>query len=97
MQNVARRYNETYTHYCSNSGNTQIYIYKRRRKTALHRFMKNLLADGCYYLKQKLLGLAAVGMAIACPLLLDGDATASVLFLPLGLYLLFTKEKAMDF
>ena len=47
------------------------------------------------YLKQKFLGLAAVGAAIYCPLLLDGDATASLFFLPIGIYLLFTKEKVM--
>ena len=97
MQNVARTYKETYTHYRTNSGNTQIYIYRRRKETALKRFMENLLADGCYYLKQKFLGLAAVGVAIACPLLLEGDATASLIFLPLGLYALFTKEKICTF
>lgn len=95
MQTMAR-YNETYSHYRSNSDNTQIYIY-RRKQTAFSRFAENLLADGCYYLKQKLLGLTAVGMAIACPLLLDGDATASLIMLPLGLYALFTKEKICNF
>ena len=50
-----------------------------------------------YYIKQKLLGLATVGMAIACPLLLNGDATASLIMLPLGLYALFTKEKICNF
>ena len=52
-------------------------------------------AEKSYYIKQKLLGLATVGMAIICPLLLDGDVTASIIILPLGLYLLFTKEKVM--
>ena len=97
MQNVATRYNETYTHYRSKSGNTQIYIYKRRRKTALKRFVENLLADGCYYLKQKALGLAAVGISVASPLLLDGDATISVLMFPLGIFLMATKEKVCMF
>ena len=96
MQNVAR-YNETYTHYRSKSGNTQIYIYKRRRKTALKRFMENLLLDGCYFLKQKLLGLAAVGISVASPLLLDGDATVSLIMLPLGIFLILTKEKICTF
>ena len=97
MQNVARRYNETYTHYCSNSGNTQIYIYKRRRKTALKRFVENLLADDCYYLKQKLLGLAAVGISalelLAGYIGLIDEGGAFIFMLPLGLYALFTKEK----
>ena len=48
-----------------------------------------------YKAKQKLLGLLAIGVSIASPLLLDGDATISVITLPLGLYLLFTKEKVI--
>ena len=45
--------------------------------------------------KQKLLGVVAIGISIASPLLLDGDATASIIMFPLGLYLLFTKERAI--
>ena len=48
-----------------------------------------------YKAKQKLLGVIAIGVSIASPLLLDGDATISVIMLPLGLYLLFTKEKVI--
>ena len=48
-----------------------------------------------YKAKQKLLGVLAIGVSIASPLLLDGDATVSVIMLPLGLYLLFTKEKVI--
>ena len=48
-----------------------------------------------YKAKQKLLGVVAIGASIASPLLLDGDATISVIMLPLGLYLLFTKEKVI--
>lgn len=44
------------------------------------------------HIKQKLLGLAAIGCAIVCPIVLDGDATASIFFLPIGLYMFFTKE-----
>ena len=95
--NTLKAYNETYTYFRTHSGNTQIYIYRRRKKSVIHRLIKHLLADSCYYLKQKLLGLAAVGVAIVCPLLLDGDATASVIMLPLGIYTLFTKEKIMMF
>ena len=46
-----------------------------------------------YYAKQKLLGVVAIGVSIASPLLLDGDATISLIMLPIGLYLLFTKER----
>ena len=45
-----------------------------------------------YKAKQKLLGLLAIAVSIASPLLIQ-DATISVIMLPLGLYLLFTKEK----
>ena len=48
-----------------------------------------------YKAKQKSLGLLAIGVSIATPILLDGDATISVITLPLGLYLLFTKEKVI--
>ena len=95
--NTLEAYNETYTHFRTHSGNTQIYIYRRRKKSVIHRLIKHLLANDCYYLKQKLLGLASVGVAIICPLLLDGDATASIIMLPLGIYLIFTKEKVMLF
>ena len=47
-----------------------------------------------YYAKQKLLGVVAIGVSIASPLLIQ-DATISVIMLPLGLYLLFTKEKVV--
>ena len=48
-----------------------------------------------YYAKQKLLGILAIGVSIASPLLLDGDATISLIMLPLGIYVLFTKEKVI--
>ena len=48
-----------------------------------------------YYAKQKFIGLLAIGISIASPILLDGDATISIVMLPLGLYLLFTKEKVV--
>ena len=45
--------------------------------------------------KQKLLGLLAIGVSIVSPLLLDGDATISIIMLPLGIYTLFTKERVI--
>ena len=48
-----------------------------------------------YKAKQKLIGLFAISVSIASPLLLDGDATISLIMLPLGLYFLFTKEKVV--
>lgn len=54
-------------------------------------------AERIYYIKQKLMGLAAVGISVASPLLLDGDATISILMLPLGIFLMVTKEKVCMF
>ena len=48
-----------------------------------------------YKAKQKLIGVVAICVSIASPLLLDGDATISLIMLPLGLYFLFTKEKVV--
>lgn len=48
-----------------------------------------------YKAKQKLVGLLAITASIASPLLLDGDATISLIMLPLGIYILFTKEKVI--
>lgn len=48
-----------------------------------------------YYAKQKLLGIFAISVSIASPILLDGDVTISLIMLPLGVYMLFTKEKVV--
>ena len=47
-----------------------------------------------YKAKQKLLGVVSIGISIASPLLL-GDATISLIMLPLGIYMVFTKEKVI--
>ena len=43
-------------------------------------------------IKQKIIGLLLVLIGVITPFLLDGDATLSVLIVPLGLYAIFTKE-----
>lgn len=48
-----------------------------------------------YFLKQKLIGVVLVIIAIASPIMLDGDATASLFILPMGLYTIFTKERVI--
>ena len=45
------------------------------------------------FFKQKLLGLVLVGFGILIPFVLDGDATVSVIIIPMGLFTLFTKER----
>ena len=54
-------------------------------------------AEIIYYIKQKISGLTLAAVGIITPILLDGDATFSIIALPLGIWLLFTKEKVMMF
>ena len=54
-------------------------------------------AETIYYIKQKLSGLTMAAIGIITPILLDGDATFSLIALPVGIWLLFTKEKVMMF
>ena len=54
-------------------------------------------AETIYYMKQKLSGLTMVAIGIITPILLCGDATFSLVALPLGIWLIFTKEKVMMF
>ena len=54
-------------------------------------------AERTYYIKQKLSGLTLAAIGIVMPILLDGDGTFSIIALPLGIYLLFTKQKVMMF
>lgn len=83
-------YNETYTHYSTPNGNTQLLLYRRKPT-------RRQKAERIYYTKQKLSGLTMATIGIFTPFLLDGDATVSLIALPLGLFLIFTKEKVMMF
>ena len=56
-----------------------------------------MMKERIYYLKQKLCGVALVSIGVIIPFILDGDATVSLLLIPLGLYLIFTKNKIMYF
>ena len=56
-----------------------------------HKTKRKLLL---YKAKQKLLGVVAIGVSIASLLLIQ-DATISIIMLPLGIYMLFTKEKVI--
>ena len=64
---------------------------EHRRRTRKSR------ADRVYYIKQKLCGVVLAAIGIITPILFDGDATASLLLVPMGLFVLFTKEKVMIF
>ena len=49
------------------------------------------------YIKQRISGLTLAAIGIITPILFGGDATFSLIALPLGIYLIFTKEKIMMF
>lgn len=50
-----------------------------------------------YYLKQCLSGAIMAAIGIITPFILDGDVTFSLFALPLGIFLLLTREKVMTF
>ncbi len=50
-----------------------------------------------YYIKQRLAGLVMAATGIIAPFILSGDATVSLFVLPLGIFLLLTKERVMIF
>lgn len=50
-----------------------------------------------YYMKQKLSGFIMAAIGIITPFVLDGDATFSLVALPLGIFLLLTKERVITF
>lgn len=50
-----------------------------------------------YFLKQRLCGLLLIIIGIICPIVCDGDATFSLLAVPLGIFLLVTQHRVMSF
>lgn len=50
-----------------------------------------------YYMKQRISGAIMAAIGIVSPFILDGDATFSLVALPLGVFLLLTQEKIMVF
>ena len=93
MQNIAIEY-DYYT-----LEQAREIIAEENRQKAIRRAERKARrkAERIYYIKQKLSGLTMAAIGIFTPFLLDGDATISLIALPLGLYLLFTKEKVMMF
>ncbi len=50
-----------------------------------------------YCIKQRMSGIIMACIGIIAPLVLDGDATFSIIALPLGVFLLLAREKVMTF
>ena len=48
-------------------------------------------------MKQRLSGAIMAAIGIVTPFVLDGDVTFSLIVLPLGIFLLLTREKVMIF
>lgn len=46
--------------------------------------------------KQKAVGLFLIALGIVIPFILNGDATASVIAIPLGVAIVVTKDKVVD-
>ena len=74
-------------------------ISEENRQKAIRRTERNARkrAETIYYIKQKLSALTMPAIGIITPILLDGDCTFSLFALPVGIWLLFTKEKVMMF
>lgn len=53
--------------------------------------------NAIYFLKQKLAGLIVLLIGIITPVVCDGDATFSIIAIPMGIGLLVTKQKVMMF
>lgn len=77
-----------------------VYTYKEWLKEYNRRETKRRIrqrTEHLYYLKQKLSGAVMVVIGIVTPFVCDGDATFSLIALPLGIFLMLTKEKVMTF
>lgn len=77
-----------------------VYTYEEWLKEYTRRETKrriNQRTERLYYMKQRISGAIMVAIGIIAPFILDGDATTSLFALPLGIFLLLTKEKVMTF
>ena len=77
-----------------------IYTYEEWLKEYNRREAKRRIrqrAERLYYMKQRLSGTIMVAVGIITPFILDGDATFSLVALPLGIFLMMTREKVMTF
>ena len=67
----------------------------RQKRLARQKREAKRKAKTIYFLKQKMMGITLIIISILIPIINNGDATASLLFLPLGIYVLFTKERVI--
>lgn len=77
-----------------------VYTYEEWLKEYNRRETKRRIrqrTERLYYMKQRLSGAIMTVIGIITPFVLDGDATTSLFALPLGIFLLLTREKVMIF
>lgn len=77
-----------------------VYTYEEWLKEYNRRETKRRIrqrTEHLYYMKQRISGVIMAAVGIMTPILLDGDVTLSVIALPLGIFLMLTKEKVIIF
>ena len=75
-----------------------VYTYDEWLKEYNHQETKRRIrqrTEHLYYMKQRFWGIIMVIIGIIIPFIFDGDITFSFAVLPLGIFLLLTKEKVM--
>lgn len=75
-----------------------VYTYEEWLKEYNRRETKRRIrqrTEHLYYMKQRFWGIIMVIIGIIIPFIFDGDITFSFAVLPLGIFLLLTKEKVM--
>lgn len=77
-----------------------VYTYEEWLEEYNHRETKRRIrqrTERLYYMKQRLSGAIMAAIGIVTPFVCNGDETVSLFALPLGIFLLLTKEKVMTF
>lgn len=77
-----------------------VYTYEEWLKEYNRRETKRRIrqrTEHLYYMKQRISGMIMAAIGIMTPFLLDGDATFSIIALPIGIFLMLTKEKVIIF
>lgn len=77
-----------------------VYTYEEWLKEYNRRETKRRIrqrTEHLYYMKQRISGAIMAAIGVITPFVCDGDATFSLVALPLGIFLLLTKEKVMIF
>lgn len=77
-----------------------VYTYEEWLKEYNRRETKRRIkqrTEHLFYMKQRLAGVMMAAIGIVMPVVLDGDATFSLVTLPLGIFLMLTREKVVTF